>query len=161
MNASAYWRKPVVVAGLTALFVAVLGSSMTDLGPWYQNLRKPSWQPPDWAFGPAWTLIFALSALSAAIAWKDTRDRGTREWILGLFALNAFLNVFWSTLFFRVKRPDWSFMEGFLLWGSVLILILFLRRFSPIASALLWPYLAWVTFAGILNWHIVQLNAPF
>lgn len=161
MNPPAYWRRPIIVAGLAALVIAVVGGALTDIGPWYQNLRKPSWQPPDWAFGPAWTLIFGLSALSAATAWKDAPTGETRDWILRLFALNAFLNVFWSTLFFRVKRPDWAFYEVFLLWGSVLLLILFLRRFSPIASMLLWPYLAWVTFAGILNWRVVQLNAPF
>jgi tryptophan-rich sensory protein len=161
MRALIEGRRPIVVAGLAALFVAVLGGTLTDIGPWYQNLAKPSWQPPDWIFGPAWTLIFALAAISAATAWRYAPRRETREWLVALFALNGFLNLLWSLLFFRMRRPDLAFIEVFLLWGSILVLILFLRRLSPTASLLLWPYLAWVTFAAVLNWAIVRLNGPF
>lgn len=153
--------KPIIVAAIAALLVASLGATITDLGPWYQNLVKPSWQPPDWLFGPVWTLIFALSALSAAIGWREAPSASMRDWVIGLFALNGFLNLFWSLLFFRVKRPDWALAEVALLWLSVLVLILFLARFSGSASRLLWPYLAWVTFAAVLNWRVVTLNGPF
>jgi translocator protein len=153
--------RPIVVAVVAALVVASFGATVTDLGPWYQNLIKPSFQPPDWLFGPAWTIIFALSALSAARGWRDAPSREAREWLIALFALNGFSNVLWSLLFFRVKRPDWALIEVALLWLSILVLIIFLRRFSRPASTLLWPYLAWVTFAAVLNWRVVQLNAPF
>ena len=101
-----FW-KPVLIAASVAIFIGVLGGTLTDTGPWYQNLRKPSWQPPDWLFGPAWTLIFALTALSGIKGWNTAPDRATREWIIGVFALNGFLNIVWSALFFRLRHPDW------------------------------------------------------
>lgn len=158
--ASRRW-KAIAVAGFAALAVAVLGGLMTDLSGWYQDLRKPSWQPPGYLFAPAWTLIFALVALSAATAWQVATDRRTREWILILFISNGFLNVLWSLLFFRLRRPDWALIEVVALWISILWMILFLRRHSNLAAWLLVPYLAWVSFAGFLNYTVVQLNAPF
>lgn len=153
--------KPVAVAALAALGVAVLGATVTEIGPWYRNLTKPSWQPPDWLFGPAWTVIYALAALSAARAWRDASSVATRDWVIALFALNGFFNVLWSLLFFRLKRPDWALGEVVFLSASVLVLIVYLARFSRGASNLLWVYLAWVTFAALLNLSIVQLNGPF
>lgn len=153
--------KPILIALLAALLVATVGGTLTDIGPWYQSLQKPSWQPPDWLFGPAWTLIFALAAISAATAWRDAPRREDREWMIALFALNGFLNVLWSLLFFRLHRPDWALIEVGALWLSILVLILVLARYSRPAALLLLPYLAWVTFAAVLNWRVVQLNAPF
>jgi translocator protein len=157
--------KPIVVAALAAVFVAGLGGLMTDLGPWYAQLKQPPWKPPDWAFGPIWTTIFALAAAAGVIGWRraPSRARGgpEREWMLVLFAVNGFLNVFWSLLYFRLHRPDWALYEVPFLWLSVLALILLLRRFAPAAAWLLVPYLAWVTIAAVLNWSSVKLNGPF
>lgn len=161
MPRSAPMLKPILTAAGAALLVAMLGGTMTDTGAWYQTLVKPAWQPPDWAFAPAWTIIFALAAAAAAIAWRDAPDRATREWIVGLFALNGFLNVLWSLLFFQLRRPDWALAEVVVLWGSIALLIAFLRRFSASAARLLIPYLAWVTFAGVLNAAVVRLNPSF
>lgn len=157
---SSLWL-PVLGAAAAAILVASLGATMTDLGPWYQALKKPSWQPPGWLFGPAWTLIFALAAASGVIAWRNATTESQREWVIGLFAINGTLNVLWSTLFFRLQRPDWALMESALLWLSVLVPIIVFARYAKTASALLLPYLAWVTFAAFLNWEIVRLNAPF
>jgi translocator protein len=153
--------KPVVVAALAALFVAVLGGLTTDLGPWYVALKQPSWKPPDWAFGPIWTTIFALCAAAGVIGWRRAPSRAQRGLMVMLFALNGFLNVFWSLLFFRLHRPDWSLFEVPLLWLSVLALIVVLTRFAKPAAWLLVPYLVWVTTAALLNWQIVRLNGPF
>jgi tryptophan-rich sensory protein len=95
------------------------------------------------------------------LAWRSARDRNGREWIIVLFALNAFLNVLWSAMFFRFKRPDWALAEVGLLWLSILLLIFVLARSSRMASAILVPYLVWVSFAAILNLAIFQLNGPF
>jgi tryptophan-rich sensory protein len=153
--------KPVLVAALAAMVVATLGATVTDIGSWYAALRKPSWQPPDWLFGPVWTLIYALTAISGVMAWRKAPDRGTRDWILVLFALNGFLNILWSLLFFRLRRPDWALFEVVFLWVSILVPIIVLARFSKPASALLLPYLAWVSFAAYLNFVVVRLNEPF
>jgi tryptophan-rich sensory protein len=151
----------VLVAAAAALGVAGLGALMTDLGPWYLGLRQPAWKPPDWLFGPAWTLIFALAALAGVMAWKRAPDRAGREWLLVLFALNGFLNILWSLLFFRLQRPDWALLEVVFLWLSVLLLVGVVSRYAKAAAALLLVYLAWVTFAAALNLSVVRLNAPF
>ena len=153
--------RPVLVAAAAALAVALLGGLMTDIGPWYLGLKQPGWKPPDWAFGPAWTVIFALIAAAGVYGWRAAPDRRSRDGLLVLFSLNAFLNVLWSLLFFRLQRPDWALMEIPLLWLSILALILSLRRYTVWGSRLLWPYLLWVTFAATLNAATVRLNGPF
>ena len=155
------WVQPVVTAASAALFVALLGALMTDLGPWYQSLRQPNWKPPDWLFGPAWTLIFALAAISGVLAWQSAPTKSYREWLIVLFACNGFLNVTWSLLYFRLKRPDWALVEVGLLWLSILALILLTSRSSTRAAWLLVPYILWVTVAGALNWATAGLNGPF
>jgi translocator protein len=160
MSRAQRW-KPIIIAAAAALAVALLGGLMTDIGPWYRSLHTPWWQPPDWAFGPAWTVIYALAAISGVVAWRDAGSRQQRETMLCLFALNAFLNVLWSLLFFRLRRPDWALFEVGLLWLSVLLLIVVLGRYSRTAALLLVPYLLWVSFASTLNWATVRLNGPF
>jgi benzodiazapine receptor len=153
--------KPVLVAAAVALSIAVLGGTLTDTGPWYQNLRKPSWQPPDWLFGPAWTLIFALAVVSAVSAWRGASHEPPRGWVIGLFAANGFFNLLWSTLFFALKRPDWALVEVGFLWLAILLPMILFWRLSRAASLCLLPYLLWVTFAAYLNLTVVRLNAPF
>jgi len=157
---SSLWL-PVLAGAAAAVVVAVLGGTMTDLGPWYQALKKPPWQPPGWLFGPAWTLIFALAAAAGIVAWRKAVTDAQREWIIGLFAINGTLNVLWSLLFFRLQRPDWALVESVFLWISVLVLIVVFSCYARTASWLLVPYLAWVTFATLLNWEVVRLNGPF
>ena len=152
---------PVSVATMAALCVAALGATVTDIGPWYQALAKPAWNPPDVVFPIGWTAIYALITVSGITAWRAAPTSAAAEWVVGLFALNGFLNISWSILFFRFQRPDWAFVEVTLLWLSILVLIVYCGRFSRSAALLLVPYLAWVTFAAALNWEVVQLNAPF
>ncbi len=152
---------PVVVAAAAATAVAGLGGLMTDLSPWYYGLAQPSWKPPDWLFGPAWTLIFGLAAAAGVSAWRAAPSRADRVWLLVLFALNGVLNVAWTALYFRARRPDWALMEVGFLWLSVLVLMLVLGRYAPVTRVLLAPYLCWIAFAAALNWGTVQLNAPF
>lgn len=152
---------PVTVATAAALCVAALGATVTDLGPWYQALAKPAWNPPDVVFPMGWTLIYALITMAAVYAWRAAPNSAASEWVIGLFALNGFLNISWSLIFFRLQRPDWAFYEVIALWLSILVLIVYCGRFSKTAGALLVPYLGWVSFAAALNWAVVELNAPF
>jgi tryptophan-rich sensory protein len=152
---------PVTVATLAALCVAALGATVTDLGPWYQGLAKPDWNPPDVVFPIGWTIIYALITVAGITAWRAARTAAQAEWVIGLFALNGFLNISWSILFFRFQRPDWAFVEVIALWLSILVMIVYCGRFSRAAAALLVPYLAWVSFAAALNYAVVGLNGPF
>ena len=155
------WLRPVGVAAAAAFAVGALGGLMTDIGPWYLGLAQPAWKPPDWLFGPAWTIIFALAGLSASRAWVRRPEIPYRARLLAMFLGNGILNVAWSALFFQMPRPDWAFNEVLLLWCSILALMWYTSRASKLAAALLLPYLAWVTFAARLNYEVVKLNAPF
>ena len=149
---------PVLTAGAAALFVALLGALMTDIGPWYAALEKPPWQPPDYLFGPAWTTIFALTAIAGAMAWTASETVAKKQNLIILFALNGTLNVVWSLLFFRLRRPDLALWEVSLLWASIVLLIYACARRNKLAALLLVPYLAWVSFAAVLNAEVVRLN---
>ncbi len=154
---SGFWIT-FLIAFVVAQAVGGLGAITTVLGPWYMALNKPWWQPPDYLFGPAWSVIFTLAALSAVFAWRNAPSKASRRNIVLFFMANAFFNVLWSALFFRFQRPDWALMEVGVLWASVLVPIIVFSQYSKKAAWLLVPYIAWVTFAGILNWKIVQLN---
>ncbi|GLR47763.1 TspO/MBR family protein [Sphingomonas astaxanthinifaciens] len=155
------WLLPATLAAGCAIIVAMVGMTLTDLGPWYQSLRQPDWAPAPAVYGVAWTTIYALAALSAVSAWSAAPNRASAELIVGAFALNGFLNIVWSLLFFNARRPDLAFYEGIALWLSVAALILLCLRHSRPAALLLLPYLAWVSVAGLLNAEVVRLNGPF
>jgi tryptophan-rich sensory protein len=152
---------PWLIACLGAFAVAVAGGLATNIGAWYFQLIKPLWQPPDWVFGPAWTVIFALCAVAAAKSWMAAPHARARQLTVTLFCINGVLNIMWSVLFFSLRRPDWALLQVFFLWLSVAALIFFLGQFYGFARWLLLPYLLWVMFAATLNASIVQLNAPF
>lgn len=151
----------VIAAVLWALILGGAGGVLTEIGPWYRNLKKPSWQPPDWLFGPAWTVILGLAAWAAVLSWNGASDEAGRMTVIALFAVNFVCHFLWSPLFFARKRPDWALIEVVPLWLSVLALCVMLRPFSVLASWLIVPYLAWVSFAACLNLVIVRLNRPF
>ena len=151
----------IAVAVVAMLVVTGVGGLLTEVGPWYRALRKPRLQPPDWLFGPAWTLILGLAAWAGVLAWTHAGTPADHALVAGLFAANAVFHVLWSPLFFKLRRPDWALAEVPFLWGSVVALVIGLHPISHLASGLLAPYLLWVTFAAWLNWAIVRLNAPF
>lgn len=153
--------RQVAVATLAAVVVMAAGGFATILGPWYEALRKPAWQPPGWVFGPAWTMISILTVIAAVLAWRRAETLAMRRWLVVAFALNGGLNFLWSVLFFTLRRPDWALVEVVFLWLSILSLVILCGRLSRLSGVLLLPYLLWVSFAAFLNWTIVGLNAPF
>lgn len=141
-----------------AFTVALIGGLMTDLGDWYQSLVQPAWKPPDQWFGPAWTLIFLCTALSAALCWLNSADSAARMTVLRAFAANALANLAWTFLFFQQRQPSWALAELVVLWLSIVWLIVVAWKRSRLAAALLLPYLVWVAFAGTVNYGVIQLN---
>ncbi|MBV7256206.1 tryptophan-rich sensory protein [Pacificimonas sp. WHA3] len=152
---------PLILAAAWCLTLLAGGALLTSIGGWYRGLRKPSWQPPDWLFGPAWTIILGLAAWAFVLSWDGAARDGETSSLIALYLVNAAFHFLWSPLFFTVKRPDWALVEVLFLWLSVLSLCVFLRDWSIIASWMAVPYLAWVSFAALLNWKIVRLNGPF
>jgi tryptophan-rich sensory protein len=150
----------IIVAAIVTLFVLGTGAAVTSVGPWYRGLRKPWWNPPEWLFGPAWTVILSLAAWAGVLAWTSAPPEAHLR-IAVLFGINIFFHLLWTPLFFNLRRPDWALLEVIFLWLSVAALMIGLAPYSLDASWLLLPYLLWVSFAAYLNLKIVRLNAPF
>ena len=152
---------PIFVSAMTAILVLGVGGWMTTIGPWYENLHKPSWNPPNWVFGPAWTVILGLAAWSGVLAWINASTSTEQLRVILLFGINIFLHMLWSPLFFNLRRPDWALIEIPFLWLSIVGLMFGLAPLSATSVWLLLPYILWVTFAAFLNLTIVQMNRPF
>jgi tryptophan-rich sensory protein len=153
-----FQQKYIWLIAIWIIATSVLGGLATEIGPWYFSLKQPDWKPPDWAFGVIWTIIFILSALAWMTALNNAASQVQKNRLNWLFFLNGFLNVLWSILYFRMHRPDWSLIEAFFLWGSVLAIIFVMWPLRRLAALLMLPYLIWVTIAMRLNWETIVLN---
>jgi tryptophan-rich sensory protein len=154
-------RSLLALAGFLAacFLVAAIGGWFTSMGmpEWYAALEKPSWTPPSWVFGPAWTTLYILMAVAAWLVWKEAGFSGASGAMV-LFFTQLALNLAWSGIFFALQRPGWALVELGMLWIAILATTALFFRHSGAAGALMLPYLAWVTFAGALNAAIVRLN---
>lgn len=126
---------------------------------WYPDLRKPRGTPPSRVFGPIWTLLYVLMAVSAWLVWRDYGWRGGASALL-LFFAQLGLNLSWSGIFFGARLPGVAFAEILILWFAILFNIVVFHWLTPVAAFLLVPYLLWVTYAGYLNFGIWRLNRP-
>ena len=152
------FHTPAGVAIAWAVGLCIVGGLMTPRAEWYAGLKKPTWQPPNWLFGPMWTVILGLAAWSAVVAWGAATTPAEQRSILILFGVNGVFHLAWSPLFFKLQRPDWALIEVPFLWASVLALIVGLWPISQFAALLILPYLLWVSIAAFLNLTIVRLN---
>ncbi|UCG39772.1 MAG: tryptophan-rich sensory protein [bacterium] len=125
---------------------------------WYGALRKPSFNPPDWVFGPVWTVLFLLMAVSAWLVWKSGLDRKAVRLPLILFYVQLVLNVMWSALFFAAGSTGWALAEIILLWAAIMATTVLFARIHRTAALLMVPYLGWVLFAAVLNAAIWYMN---
>ena len=143
----------IVVLG----FVAGAVSNNGDNNLWYALLKKPSFQPPSWAFPVAWTTLYVLLGLALA---KVLNARGSerRSSAVLLFAIQFALNLAWSPVFFALHRPTWAFVVLALMIAFAIATTRAFWRIRTSAGLLMLPYLAWLCFAGALNWQIVRLN---
>jgi tryptophan-rich sensory protein len=135
-----------------------LGSFYTagSVRDWYPRLRKPAGTPPSWVFGPVWTTLYVLMAISAWLVWRQY-GRGALPALLIFFAQLA-LNVAWSGIFFGSRMPGIAFAEILLLWFAIAFNILVFYGLLPVSALLLVPYLLWVSYAAYLNFGIWRLN---
>jgi translocator protein len=154
-------KRSIVTAIAIAFLTIGLGQLFTDLGPWYRALKIPPWQPPGPAFGIIWTTIYTLATISGVMVWRTVHNSTDGARLFAVFGANIALNLLWSYIFFIIKRPDWALSMVWIFWLSILALILYIWPRHKLASALLAPYLVWVSIASFLNLAVVQLNAPF
>jgi tryptophan-rich sensory protein len=154
------WDWQVLAGLLVVVFaVAAIGSAVTlpKIPGWYASLAKPAFSPPNQVFGPVWTTLYVLMAVAA---WRVGRRHGkpNRRSALAWWAAQLALNAAWSPLFFGLERPDWAMAVIVLLLAVLVWTAWRIYAVDRVASALLWPYLAWVVFASALNGAIVALN---
>jgi tryptophan-rich sensory protein len=123
----------------------------------YAQLMRPEWAPPGWVFGTVWTLLYAMMAVAAWMVWRERGFAGAGT-ALGLFLAQLVLNALWSWLFFAWRLGGWAFAEILVLWVAIAATTAAFWMVRPPAGALLLPYLAWVSFAAVLNWSIWQMN---
>lgn len=149
----------LVLAGfiLVPLAVGMIGGLATapSIESWYRTIAKPDWTPPDWVFGPVWTVLYIMMGVAAWLVWK-TRDRVAPA--LVLFGVQLALNLAWSLLFFGARSPGLALIEVVFLWTSVLLTMLAFFGRQSTAGWLFVPYLAWVSFAALLNFVIWSMN---
>jgi len=125
---------------------------------WYSMLRKPPGTPPDWVFGPVWTVLYLCMGIAAWMVWRQAGWSGARLG-LELWVLQLLLNVTWSWLFFGLRRPELALVDVVALWVLILLTVLAFQPVSVAAAWLLVPYLLWVAYAGRLNFLLWRLNS--
>ena len=124
---------------------------------WYGLLEKPVFQPPAWVFGPVWTMLYVLMAVSAWLVWEKADEKPIKIPLV-LFYVQLLLNVMWSGLFFGMGRPDLALAEILVLWTLIAVVTVLFFRVRRTAGLFLVPYLAWVSFAVVLNGFIWWMN---
>lgn len=128
-----------------------------EIDGWYGTIAKPVWNPPNWIFGPVWTTLFVIMAFAGWLVWKQ-HQTSTRRTALAFFGLQLILNTGWSWIFFGLHQPGWAFVEIVVLWGAILATTVSFYWQSRVAGCLMAPYLAWVSFAAVLNFTIWSMN---
>lgn len=153
---------PLLIGSVVLCFAAAaLGSlvTVTGTGSWFMTeLVKPEWQPPNYLFGPVWTVLYLLMGLSLAYVLSQGFDRRDVRIAAGVFLVQLVLNVLWSYLFFGWQMIGAAAVEIVLLWVAICVTMYLFYRIRPVAAYLLIPYLAWVTFATVLTATIWMLN---
>ena len=152
--------------GFMVFLVMCLGAQLTGSlltmpairSGWYTALEKPFFNPPAWLFGPVWTVLYFIMAISAWMVWRQESENPLVRPALYLFFVQLLFNVIWSALFFSIRRPGWALVEIALLWLLILATILIFCKVNKWAAWLLAPYLGWVLYAVILNSAIWWLN---
>ena len=157
-------RRYTGLKGLTGLIaslivvavVAAFGGQFTP-DSWYQEIGKPSWTPPGWIFGPVWTFLYASMGVAAWLVWLE-RDKRISTPALGAYILQLLLNGVWSWVFFGLHLIGLALVDLILMWIFIVVTTILFWKVRTAAGILLLPYLAWVTFAGILNYTIWTMN---
>lgn len=146
----------IIVCQIAGLIGSVF--TMPSIPTWYAALKKPSFSPPNWLFGPVWIVLYVLMGISLYIVWKKRlKNKEIRVGIL-LFGIQLVLNTLWSIIFFGLQNPMYAFVEIVVLWFAITLTIYHFWKIDKKAAYLLIPYILWVTFASILNFSIWRLN---
>ncbi len=142
---------PLVVGGVAGAFTA------KAIPTWYTTLTAPSFNPPNWVFGPMWTLLYVLMGISLFLVWNTEPGRA-RDIAMLIFGLQLVLNFAWSFLFFHFKELGWALTEIIAMWIAIVVMLIAFYQVRPVAAYINIPYLLWVSFATALNAAYYKLN---
>jgi tryptophan-rich sensory protein len=155
MSHSPSSRQALALGGFIAItFCATIPGVFTMPDQWYAALEKPSWNPPGWIFGPVWTLLYLMMAVSAWLVWRKVGFQRP----LVLYFIQLVLNAAWTPIFFGAHELGWALAEILVLWSAILLTTLSFFKVSKPAGWMLVPYLLWVTFAAFLNFTLWRMN---
>lgn len=151
----------ITIAILICEATGIISGLIADAGrnPWFDTISKPVWNPPSAVFGPVWTLLYLLMGIALGLVWKSQAPQPKKQAAMLLFAVQLFLNFWWSVIFFRFHATGWAFAAIMVLWVMILLTIFRFAPLSKTASWLLVPYLLWVSFASVLSYTIWTLNS--
>ena len=155
----ANWVK-FIISGALPLAVGFVAGQFTqpEIDGWYRTIEKPSWQPPNSWFGPVWTTLYATMGIAFFLVWKSGAPKRQKSPAMTLWAVQLALNFFWSFIFFKQHQIGLALIDIAALWLAILLTVFAFARINKVAAWLLVPYISWVSFAGILNFAIYQLN---
>ncbi len=153
------WIK-FIVSLLVPLAVGGIAGWLTvpEIAGWYAGLNKPSFNPPNYLFGPVWTTLYAMMGIAFFLIWKADANAGLKKTAMILFAVQLVLNFFWSLIFFNAHQVGWALVEIIVMWLFILLTIFSFGKISSLAAWLLVPYICWVSFATLLNAALWKLN---
>jgi translocator protein len=143
---------PQITGASAALF------TVTGTGSWYQQIKRPEWNPPNWVFAPVWTLLYIMMGIAFFLIWKTNAPVEKKRTAMGLWAVQLFLNFLWSFIFFYKHHIGLAVAEILCLWIFIILTIFSFSKISKMAAWLLVPYICWVSFAGLLTYTIWNLN---
>ncbi len=155
---SSFWKFVIAVLLCEATGITSGLLSQSEINTWFATLNKPSWNPPDYLFGPVWTILYFLMGIALWLIWKSAAPQPEKRNAIILFSVQLFLNFWWSILFFRFHSPAFAFADILLLLIAIVFTIFLFAPISRLAAWLLVPYFLWVSFAAVLNFTIWRMN---
>ncbi len=150
------WLVLLLIIAVTLIpSLAIAALSRNSISGWYEGLKKPRLRPPNWVFGPVWTVLYLSMSVAVWLVWKENPQA---IWAFRLYGLQLVLNHSWSPVFFNLKKPGWAFRLITVLWLAIAATTVAFYFQTPLAARLMLPYLAWVSFASWLNYRIWRDN---
>jgi len=152
--------KRLIISLALPQLVGIVGSFFTTpaISTWYATLKRPSFSPPNWLFGPAWITLYILMGISVYLIWQKVEKNKKARSVMWLFWVHLVFNASWSVIFFGLQNPGLAFVNIIIMWLLIVVLMIKFWRINRWASYLLIPYLLWVSFASVLNYFIWYLN---
>ena len=151
---------PALVSIFIAHLAGIIGSIFTtsSIDGWYATLTRPTWNPPNWVFGPVWLTLYTLMGIAAYLVWQKRKTHTLAKLALGVYGAHLVANALWSILFFGMQNPQIAFFEIIMLDILIALTMALFCRISKTAGLLLLPYMGWALFASYLNYTIWMLN---